>query len=365
MIKKISYSFVIADLFHYGHLRVLERAKRMSDYHICGVLSDKVCSEWQGENLCNLHERIKVLKSCKYIDEIMTQKSMNPEENLKKILKKYHNCSITVFHGDDWRILPGQIFMDNQNIKTKLVSHYEKLSRDSIHNHFSKFNSNLRNNTYDYEFNNYKNLFETKGQTLITLNKYLKKSIIEEIFTFKVRDYLKKKTLILKQIKHKFKNKIIVRSSTKKEDSLNSSHAGEFLTVQNVHTNNDTQVIKSINNVIKIYKEKIESYMDEEILIQEQSNNIKLSGVVFTRGLNTNSPYYVVTYDDQSGKTDTVTSGETCSTIWLYRDLKKYKCPTKTCESNKDKKKRECIFLTGQDMKKIYVCVVCRTQWGY
>ena len=49
MSKKISYSFVIADLFHYGHLRVLEKAKNMSDYHICGVLSDKVCSEWQGK----------------------------------------------------------------------------------------------------------------------------------------------------------------------------------------------------------------------------------------------------------------------------------------------------------------------------
>ena len=133
----------------------------------------------------------------------------------------------------------------------------------------------------------------------------------------------------MKQIKHKFKKKIIVRSSTKKEDSLNSSHAGEFLTVQNVHTNNDIQIIKSINKVIKIYKEKMKSYIDEEILIQEQSNNIKLSGVIFTRGLNTNSPYYVVTYDDQSGKTDTVTGGETCSTIWLYRDLKKYKCPPK------------------------------------
>jgi len=329
MIKKISYSFVIADLFHYGHLRVLEEAKKMSDYHICGVLSDKVCSEWQGENLCNLDERIKVLKSCKYIDEIMTQNSMNPEENLKKILKKYRNCSITVFHGDDWRILPGQIFMDNQNIKTKLVSHYKKLSRESIHNHFSKFNNYLKNNTYDYEFNNYKNLFETKGQTLITLNKYLKKSIIEDIYTFKVRDYVKNKNIITKQIKKKFKKMIIVRSSTKKEDSLTSSHAGEFLTVQNVQTNNDIQIIKSINKIIKTYREKMESYMDEEILIQEQSNNIKLSGVIFTRGLNTNSPYYVVTYDDQSGKTDTVTGGETCSTIWLYRDLKKYTCPSK------------------------------------
>ena len=42
--------------------------------------------------------------------------------------------------------------------------------------------------------------------------------------------------------------------------------------------------------------------MNEEILVQEQSSDIKISGVVFTKGLNTNSPYYVITYDDKSEK---------------------------------------------------------------
>ena len=45
----------------------------------------------------------------------------------------------------------------------------------------------------DYQFNNYKNLFETKGQTLITLNKYLNESIIEQIFTFKLMIILNNK----------------------------------------------------------------------------------------------------------------------------------------------------------------------------
>ena len=68
--------------------------------------------------------------------------------------------------------------------------------------------------------------------------------------------------------------------------------------------------------------------MNEEILVQEQSSDIKTSGVAFTRGLKTNSPYYVIIYD-QSGKTDTVTSGKTCNTIWLYRDVNRYRCPSK------------------------------------
>ena len=329
MNKKISYSFVIADLFHYGHLRVLKKAKNMSDYHICGVLSDKVCSEWQGKNLCSFDERVKVIKSCKFVDEVMTQDSLNPEENLKKILNKYENCLITVFHGDDWSILPGQIFMNLHNIKTKLIGHYNKLSRESIYDHFSMKNEGNQNTILDYRFNNYKNLFETKGQTLITLDKYLHKSIIEEIFTFKVSDFISNKGKIINQIKKKFNNEIIIRSSTKKEDSLISSHAGEFLTVQNISVNNYKLLCESINKVIDTYKKKMKSYKNEEILVQKQSSNIKTSGVVFTKGLKTNSPYYVITYDDQSGKTDTVTSGKICNTIWLYRDVERYRCPSK------------------------------------
>jgi len=329
MIKKISYSFVIADLFHYGHLRVLEKAKKMSDHHICGVLSDKVCSEWQGSNICSLKERIKVINSCKHVDEVMTQNSMNPEQNLKKILKKYKKCSITVFHGDDWSILPGQTFMDNHQIKTKLVSHYNKLSRTSIYNHFTKKNVDLHDNIDSYQLNPYQNLFETKGQTLIALNKQLNESVIEQIFTFTVRDYLNNRKKIINKIRNKFNKKIIIRSSTKKEDSITNSHAGEFLTVQNVHINDESSLHSSISRVIKKYREKMNECMNEEILVQEQSSDIKISGVVFTKGLNTNSPYYVITYDDKSGKTDTVTSGQTCNTVWLYRDFKKYKCPSK------------------------------------
>ena len=78
---------------------------------------------------------------------VMTQDSINPENNLKKILNKYKNCSITVFHGDDWSILPGQTFMDNHNI---LISHYNKLSRNQYIIIHEKID--------DYQFNNYKNI---------------------------------------------------------------------------------------------------------------------------------------------------------------------------------------------------------------
>ena len=48
-----------------------------------------------------------------------------------------------------------------------------------------------------------------------------------------------------------------------------------------------------------------------------------------------------------------------------YPRLRKIPCPNGKCESKKDKGKQECIFLTGSNLKQIYVCTACSTQWGY
>lgn len=34
---KIAYSFMIGDLFNYGHLKSLEKALNVSDFYICGI----------------------------------------------------------------------------------------------------------------------------------------------------------------------------------------------------------------------------------------------------------------------------------------------------------------------------------------
>ena len=39
--QRICYTFLIGDLFHYGHLKLLQQAKQVSDYHICGVVMMK------------------------------------------------------------------------------------------------------------------------------------------------------------------------------------------------------------------------------------------------------------------------------------------------------------------------------------
>ncbi|KPA84605.1 putative ethanolamine-phosphate cytidylyltransferase [Leptomonas pyrrhocoris] len=61
------------DLFHIGHMRVLEKAREFGDYLIVGVYEDKVVNDHKGKNypIMNLNERVLGVLSCRYVDEVV------------------------------------------------------------------------------------------------------------------------------------------------------------------------------------------------------------------------------------------------------------------------------------------------------
>ncbi len=152
-------------------------------------------------------------------------------------------------------------------------------------------------------------MFKSKAETLFFLQKKLKLSKIPKTFYFSVLEWKKKKREILKKIKDQFNGKIIIRSSASGEDGFLGSNAGKYKSFLNVNCKNRADVEKKINYVIKSYKRA--SQKKSKILIQKIITSINCSGVVFNRDLNTGSKYYVINYDDISGKSDTVTSGTT------------------------------------------------------
>lgn len=152
-------------------------------------------------------------------------------------------------------------------------------------------------------------MFKSKAETLFFLQKKLKLSKIPKTFYFSVLEWKKKKREILKKIKDQFNGKIIIRSSASGEDGFLGSNAGKYKSFLNVNCKNRADVEKKINYVIKSYKRA--SQKKSKILIQKIIASINCSGVVFNRDLNTGSKYYVINYDDISGKSDTVTSGTT------------------------------------------------------
>ena len=134
------------------------------------------------------------------------------------------------------------------------------------------------------------------------------KFYIPKTYSFTVSQWNNKKKLIIKDIIRIFKYKkcIAIRSSSRNEDNLNSSNAGKFLSLLNIPIV-DKKIMIAINLVIESYKE--EKKNEDQVFIQEMISNVSVSGVLFTKDVDSGLNYYVINYDDITGKTDTVTSG--------------------------------------------------------
>ena len=168
----------------------------------------------------------------------------------------------------------------------------------------------------------------SKGQTILNLRKKLKNFIVPNLLIIKVSDWKKNKKKVLEEIKKKFifedyTDKIAIRSSNIDEDGNLESSAGKYLSLLNIDTNNDREIIKSVNKVIKSYHKNKTHLLKSEVIVQEMIQKTIISGVIFTYEINKGAPYYVINYDDVSGKTDTVTSGKgdnSNKTLYVFKD---------------------------------------------
>ena len=169
--------------------------------------------------------------------------------------------------------------------------------------------------------------FGTKAETLIRLNKLITRFHIPHFHCFRVTDWRKQKTRILCAIEEQFTcAELIVRSSAASEDTSTTTMAGYFESIANVSRTNLSEIAQAIDNVAKSYllAERIPQD-DDQVIVQSMIKNVSISGVIFTNDLNTGAPYYVINYDDQSGKTDSVTSGAANSNRTLYVHKSAYK----------------------------------------
>lgn len=68
--KRIVGSF---DLFHVGHVDFLEKASKLGDYLIVGLLTDYESNKNFGYNypIMNLHERVLAVLACRYVNEVV------------------------------------------------------------------------------------------------------------------------------------------------------------------------------------------------------------------------------------------------------------------------------------------------------
>jgi len=86
------------DIFHQGHLNILKSSKELCDYLIVGVSTDELIEKEKGRPpMIPFEERISVIESNMYVDEVIPQ----IDKNKQKVVDMYNVDAISV--GSDWR----------------------------------------------------------------------------------------------------------------------------------------------------------------------------------------------------------------------------------------------------------------------
>ena len=94
---KVGYTAGVFDLFHVGHLNLLERAKAQCDYLIVAVTTDELVSYKNKKAMIPYEDRARIVAALKVVDQVVPQVNMNKME----AWERYHFDAM--FVGDDWK----------------------------------------------------------------------------------------------------------------------------------------------------------------------------------------------------------------------------------------------------------------------
>ena len=85
------------DLLHYGHIRLLKRARELGDYLVVAISTDEF-NAIKGKKAYHDYETRKMmLEAIRYVDEVIPEN--NWEQKISDV--KEHNIDVVVM-GDDW-----------------------------------------------------------------------------------------------------------------------------------------------------------------------------------------------------------------------------------------------------------------------
>jgi choline kinase len=158
----------------------------------------------------------------------------------------------------------------------------------------------------------------TKAESLNRLKPLLKKGRIGDICAFAHREWLEDREGVLSRVREILGTaRLIVRSSALSEDQWHQSAAGAFESVPNVDGASREDVANAVDTVLASYSGH---HPDDQVLVQEMIADIDISGVVMTRTPTQGSPYRVISFDDTTQRTDTVTAGTSeFRTVFVHR----------------------------------------------
>ncbi len=129
--KIIGYTTGVFDLFHIGHLNILEKASKECDYLIVGVTASETVKEYKDKYpITSLEDRMAIVRAIKYVDRVVVQENMDKFEAWEKY--RYN----VIFHGDDWNNSPMYNEIERKlsvlGVKLKFFKYTDNTSTSSL-----------------------------------------------------------------------------------------------------------------------------------------------------------------------------------------------------------------------------------------
>ena len=132
---------MVADLFHYGHLNLIKRAKnygslRESEYQknknnnlIITLYSDEVVTNYKRSPIMNQNERKIMLESCKYVDKVLILDTLIIP---KKLITEYKIDYVIHAHNEDEDIRYLKLFGNHLQDKFMRIDYTKGISTTDI-----------------------------------------------------------------------------------------------------------------------------------------------------------------------------------------------------------------------------------------
>lgn len=96
---KIGFTSVVGDLFHAGHIRMIEECKKYCDYLIVGLICDPTDRPNKNKPVESVYERYYRISRCKGVDEVVP---LENENDLKLYLEMTDRVEVR-FVGEDYK----------------------------------------------------------------------------------------------------------------------------------------------------------------------------------------------------------------------------------------------------------------------
>jgi glycerol-3-phosphate cytidylyltransferase len=123
------------DLFHVGHLNILEKAKSKCDKLIVGIVDDEYIQKHKNGSVIKQNDRKRIVQALKCVDEtyIVSEDIIN---NRLSFCKE-HNIDV-VFDGDDWKGADKYKVLEENGISVVFFPYTKGISTSQLKNKIGK-----------------------------------------------------------------------------------------------------------------------------------------------------------------------------------------------------------------------------------